>query len=237
MRNEWSLPLEDAEVIKTADGKATYQVSSDKVRITPQTWLEMAIDRDWITAIRLVPQDGTPVVAEVRVFPNEGSKRKLGQWSAEQVNELELSVPLGGLTARKLREMKLGDVSKVLSELFGGLKRSYGSEMAPLATRIVWTDFAGELAKPDRARKPRSDHWYASIVKLQLDAIAAGNKRPNPDVADHLSAEWGVPVTASQVRDWMNEARKRGLAVGPGQGHTGGRLTVKGRRALMVKTS
>ncbi len=241
MRDEWSLPIEDAETITPVDGSFTYQVSLDKVRVVQQTWLEIPIDSTWVTAIRLIPQDGEPVVAEVRVFPNEGSKKKkkkkkLGQWSAERVNELKLKVPLGGLTARKLREVKLGDASKVVTELIDGWKRLYGSEIAPLAKRIGWTDIATELTKPDQAREPRSDHWYASIAALQLDAIAAGSKHPNPDVADFLSAKWEEPVTARRVRDLMNEARKRGLAVGPGQGRTGGALTAKGQRALKVKT-
>lgn len=47
------------------------------------SWLEVTIADGWLAAYRLVPQDGQPVIAEVRVFPAEAGRRTAGTWSGE----------------------------------------------------------------------------------------------------------------------------------------------------------
>ena len=72
-------------------------------------WLEAPLDDGWLLALRVGVQEGWPVVAELRVFPDEGDDRDSrwpGCWSAERLGYLA-PVPPGGLTARKLREVRL----------------------------------------------------------------------------------------------------------------------------------
>ena len=44
-------------------------------------WLEVPLDETWMTAYRIAMQNGSPVVAEVRIFPSEPGKRRApGEW-------------------------------------------------------------------------------------------------------------------------------------------------------------
>ena len=44
--------------------------------LTKNLWLEVPVDDDWMAAYRFVNQDGSPVVAELRLFPREPEFKK-----------------------------------------------------------------------------------------------------------------------------------------------------------------
>src|SRR5688572_1200265 len=61
-----------------------------------QVWLEVSLDDEWIAAYQVIPQQGQPVIGEVRVFPLESFKRqtrKAGEWIAGAALGLRASVP------------------------------------------------------------------------------------------------------------------------------------------------
>src|SRR5438876_11880491 len=62
-----------------------------------QAWIEVPLDDAWMVAYQLVNLSGEPVVAEVRVFPNErGKGRPPGVWSAEFLG-VNARAPAGGI--------------------------------------------------------------------------------------------------------------------------------------------
>ncbi len=69
-----------------------------------EVWVEVRLDADWVAALLIEPEDGQPVVAEVRVLPYEDDM---------ELNALlgpgELSgrrVPPGGVPLEKLRTLR-----------------------------------------------------------------------------------------------------------------------------------
>src|SRR5688572_17617593 len=58
-----------------------------------EAWVEVPINKDWLAAYRMVIQGGAaPVIAEMRVFPNEPNRDQGGRWSAEYLG-IKAKVP------------------------------------------------------------------------------------------------------------------------------------------------
>jgi hypothetical protein len=169
----------------------------------------------WITIRR-----GHPVVGAVSVFPEKGPPREVGD-PPPRVAE---SVPYRGLERRLLRAVPVG---------------RYGAEaLAQQSERASWPDFApsaradvsllnlmlpGVSAIVGRPRPRRNvgrpDTYYAKLAAAYLERIAAGSSHPVRDLATQRHA------TAAHVRDWLHEARERGLLSRGTSGHAGGHLT------------
>ena len=87
-----------------ADGGFEAVAQFDKLPQRIETWVTEDVTDEWVAAYRISIQHGAPVVAEVRVFPNEqeptGTERGLGQWS-----EADESVPTNGVPSRLMRNV------------------------------------------------------------------------------------------------------------------------------------
>src|SRR4051794_31210020 len=87
----------------------------DRAEETPSSaWIYRDLNDQWVSAYRIIEQDGALVVAEIRVFPSEAAcdprrvesgprddpalERAPGGWSEDPT-----SVPVGGISARLLR--------------------------------------------------------------------------------------------------------------------------------------
>jgi hypothetical protein len=127
-------------------------------------------------------------------------------------------VPAGGLTARQLRRATLGDLTRGVS---AGLVGRVMTAMAPEVTSTADDD----EAHPRPGRAGRDDHFYA-IWAARYAERAAYTPRPIADLAQ----EHDRPP--ARLREYIAEARRRGLLTATTPGRSGGQLTDKARALL-----
>lgn len=231
-----------ATIEKDSAGTFSYRVPYHQIH---QTWLQTPIDETWIAALRIVPKDGQPVVAELRIFPNHPDRQGLfaGEWAAEVLDQADIErsdlanfIPEGGLTVSKVRKVRLG----ALREQYGKILRNWekrakaeGHTISDLLAAGGWQQATGPQ-EPHRGRPRTPDTYFAEIAALYVQALEQGSTHPNIDVANELGRIRNDFVTSKMVRGWLLEARRRRLLTKPagGRGHLGGQLTDKGLAAL-----
>jgi hypothetical protein len=201
-------------------------------QVVREAWLEVRLDDDgapgWIAAYRVVPVDGRPVIAEVRLFPAE-PRRDPGRWSAETLGS-GATVPLGGLPFAAVRALKPSkhlhatwpQVVNVMRKVAGGapLERQGFTEPAQLPPR-----------RP--GRRGHDDLFYASWAE-RYERAASSSRRPIRVLVEEFEAE-GRSFTDGYVRDVVHRARKRGFLTGEEPGRGVGKLTPKARRVLAAQ--
>jgi hypothetical protein len=196
-----------------------------EVRIAPP-WIEVTLPGGaWRLALRVATQAGRMVVSELRVLPLEDYKgRPPGTWSGEWRRPHKVTVPPGGITARLLRRIRLGDI--------GRHARAY------MTSPSGWDAFGrllgGELhtpRRPGRARRRAPDDIsLAQIANSYRDVRQTAPRR----VIVALAAQ--LRLDEREVSQLVYRARKRGLLTSTKQGAAGGELTAKARRLLKLPT-
>ena len=203
------------------------------VEIT-ERWEEFPLGDRWIAACRIRAQDGQPVVAELRVFPSEPSRPVCGgRWSAE-VRGDQAEVPPGGLTARLLREVRIGEHVRHFTKSLQGSLQTWRSP--PIASGQPapwgWPPERGGFVPPAvrnihrLGRKGRPDLFYAKLARQYVTRLRSGSARPVKEIATAQS------LPQERVRDMIHEARKRGLLTRFEQGRPGGELTERCNEVL-----
>jgi hypothetical protein len=213
----------------------TSQLGQDWGRVmVREAWVEAPLGTEWVGALRLVPQNGAPVIAELRVFPAEADRPAPGRWSGEWRGVLA-KIPPGGLTRRLLRKVPTAAHVQLMAELLRQSRRKavevddpmfdslWGNGPRP-ATEIASTARpshpSGEHAGgARRGRKPRPSEFYLPIAVAYAGAVKAGSPHPVVDVADARGLD------ASQVRDMVYKARRLGLLTPTKQGAPAGVLS------------
>jgi hypothetical protein len=192
-------------------------------------WLEESLGDGWLAAVRLVVQDGTPVASELRVFPEEPGRIDGGEWSAERFGH-EAQVPAGGLTSRKLREVKIYQyLSELLPEVMARWTRLMRYGMAEPSTSD--DDLPSTLPGLPAAahRGPRVRSRSAGVSDTELARIAAEYVSYCQDPATSRSPRKALAermgLDPARVRDLIFAARERRLLAGGRQGRPGGTLT------------
>jgi hypothetical protein len=211
-------------------------------------WVEVAIPEPgipkatrWMCAVRFVKdkQHGRPVIGELRIFPNEidlAHPYTPGRWKADRLG-FEAVAPRGGITARLLREFRLGDRAKFLATIQRTIAREIDRDrsegvVSPVnATPLsLWLARSLEAAttQPPRARQGKlTDVELAQLARQYADLIERGEKRPNKVLQQRL----GLASTTITMRVW--QARQKGFLTTPsGPGVPGGRVTPKARAFL-----
>ena len=192
---------------------------------TSETWVEAPIGEEWTAAYRLVVQNGFPVVAELRIFPAEpgrrDSQRDPGRWGGEVLGA-KARAPRGGITARLLRQVKVGEHYKFVGDFLRWVQKQYGREPfgpdQPLGRRGLTVPASTHV--PERGRRGRSDADYARVAAAYVEAFNAGSRHPVVDAAQALRAP------PARMRDMVHQARCRGLLTpSTKQGRRGGQLT------------
>lgn len=218
-----------------------------------QAWVEVPLDSEWTAAYRLADQRGTPVIAELRVFPRPPDDpsafpgpemaRPPGCWEVDVLASGAV-VPKGGVSARLLRKVRVGEHyafaaewrrrDRVVDELLAlpdtevttttlmpesevqGLLRTRG-EVRDRRTAALDQD-RGRVGRPSRP-----DAFYAQWA-ARYDRLMREH-HPRPVAA--LAGRHGIP--RSQVRDHIRRARQLGLLT-PAlhQGQKAGTLTARG---------
>ncbi len=125
-------------------------------------------------------------------------------------------VPDGGLTARQLRRVTLGDLTRNASR---GLIGNLMAAMAPEVASAVDEDHA----HPGRAG--RDDHFYAVWAARYADR-AAYTPRPIAELAELHDQP------PARLREYIAAARRRGLLTETTKGRSGGQLTDRARTLL-----
>jgi hypothetical protein len=190
-------------------------------------WIEHAIDDQWIAALRLAVQHGRPVVAELRVFPDEPNRKHLGEWSAERLGH-SAPVPEGGLTATgQLRKVKLETyLREALPEAMHSLTSAVESMRVgdELPDGVEPPSTVGGLPNAARRapqRRVRGAGWMdAELALLARDYVDASSKTRGAKRA--VAERWGL--TVSQADEAVRAARNRGLLSETTQGKGGGVL-------------
>jgi len=160
------------------------------------------------------PLPGHPDWKITATFVHQGDQLVVSSCTITPAGE----VPPGGLSARQLRRATLGDLTRRVS---AGLIGQVMTAMAPQVTRTTDDD----EAHPRPGRAGRDDHFYA-IWAARYTAKAAYTPRPIADLAH----EHDRPP--ARLREYIAEARRRGLLTATTPGRSGGQLTDKARALL-----
>jgi hypothetical protein len=200
----------------------------------------LPLDEQWDSYVRFVPQEGHPVVAELRVFPRTGTPGVLshhdpldGQW-VEVTRGLtpEVPTPEGGLTSRALRGIHLGRALELTySQIMDAFERERRYPGSRALVSEVYTEEAVSVPRQP-GRKGRDDRFYAAVAAAYTAALEDGSRQPVVAAAKTLSSAWEGTYNATYVRDLLHVARQRGLLTRPPKGRAGGHLTDKGRALL-----
>ena len=136
--------------------------------------------------------------------------------------------PPGGLTARLLRKVRLGESARFTRKFLQWYRERLGD------TGFLPEHLLGRqgLAPPEkttirrRGRKGMPDLFYARIARDYAKAINRGGRQPITDVAE------AKRLPRNKVRDMVHQARERGLLTDGIPGRPIGQLTQKGMMLL-----
>lgn len=232
------MPIEKSEAkrlqLTVAPFRPTHRASEFGLIPDTSVWLESHLPPSWRVAMRLASQDGRPVVAEVRVFPNEHGQpikephaSAPGEWSGTY-GARRSRLPSGGLTAGLLNSISL---------------RIFRRDLHTIATKKDVTAVLQQLARADpsfpldgapsptvrrRSRAGLSDRAVLRVARVYERASLA--ERPVTEaVAQALT------LSRSKARDAISRARYLGFLLPTTKGKGGGILTEKARKLLNVK--
>src|SRR5262245_48223012 len=214
MNRECITPLEDRRLIDRLYVEEL-RVSAEPLTARDQrlhravnvsdTLYERRIGDDWVAFYRIVNQGGVPVVGEVRVYPSEPhGSRPPGMWSGE-VRGSKASVPLGGITGRLLRRVRID------YQALATLVRDYRA--APAESLFAWAierrGFQAErrLRRRPGAGRPRPRPEILAQAAVAYEQALLRGRPPLQMIARLLS------VKASTARGVIARARKGGFLV------------------------
>lgn len=193
-------------------------------------WLIVRVRDEWRIAYRLVPRDGRPLVAEVRVYPLQGDLPDLkpGQWAVELLGH-EAEIPGNGITAGLLKDELIP--GKHIYELLPRLLQRKPRDNQVRQMLHCWlTELGYNLNArphaPRRGPKGWSDEEYAELAAAYVERCQADTRSPVLDVAE----EFGMTPNAFRAALWR--ARKRGLLTRTTAGRAGGELTPRAKPLL-----
>ena len=195
--------------------------------VVDHVWLDVPIDADWLATSRLVVQEGQLVVGELRVIPRERENPVPGRWSAEVVG-VRAQVPPGGLSARTVRRVHLSDHLAHGQEVLAWVMEQHGG--AGGGGGRLLRQFGILPPDEDRPRPVRragkSDRFYARLAAAYAELVSSGGRHPIKTLAQRRRVE------SATIRNWIREARVRGLLTRGVRGRATGDLTPGARRIL-----
>ena len=214
------------------DLKTTRQLMAWEKRVRGPVVGAVDLDNGYRVAVRVVPKDGNPVVAEVRLYPSEPKAPAWGSWSGEPE-----SVRGRGLSPTSIRDIRFG-------EIFTEVLRRIRSPEAFSDTRLGydWMDWVDVLTsggfdttkmdkvEPARGRPPLADEELA-LVALRYDRAMVEGVNPIRFIIDQSGLD---PVLdRGRTTQRVSKARKRGfLSPAPAKGVKGGEITADGLKVL-----
>lgn len=196
-------------------------------------WVEIPHKQEGlIAAYRILPENGAPAIAEVRLFPFE-AEREAGEWSHDPA-----IMPSGGLTSSALRSLRLSDAQLLFQEVIRNWDKLYGKEARAQVFKRHGLSRAETPVRRRPGRKGRSDLYFAVWAAAYVDLVERGIRTPIKELAANPPlplAPWSLDGKASRhtIADIVAEARTRGLLTAPAlPGRAGGELTERAKRLL-----
>lgn len=154
----------------------------------------------------------------VEVFAEQEGRRVV---SALTIRPTESDVPVGGITARLLRQIKIGafggPLQEKVREFFGGASAD------ALAVGLGWT--SAQRRKRARSRRP-DDLYYAVLAHEYADLLKTGTRQP----IKQLAVIHGLD--RPRMRSRIMLARRNGFLSETTRGALGGALTEKAQSIL-----
>jgi hypothetical protein len=216
-------------------------------------WVEEALEDRWVAAYRIAPQDGRPVITEVRVFPRPRWFEPTPVPDPEEVYRYPgqpdpaASIPPGGLPSSLLRKVRLGPVYGFLANRVSAqawavraadfARLGFEAPAEGEARTKMWADHLLDLGFEDFVYRPgrrgREDLWFAQLAAAYVRFLEKGSRAPVRDLTAWLREDTGEKLSEESVRQLVHEARKgRGMLTDAPSGRAGGALTPKARELL-----
>lgn len=192
-----------------------------------EVWYEVPLPEGWVGAYRLLPHEGHPLVAEVRVFLDEPGRRTYpGRWSAEQLGG-RAPAPSHGLTTAALRKLRVAtDLEAAARMIRSPQFRKKLKALFPAETGYVDRTVGIMRQRPARRGRPRTSD--AELAEWARDYVEQLSESRRPIAA--LASQWKVrPET---VRDRVHRARSAGMLTPTVRGRASGELTEKAKAIL-----
>ena len=170
-------------------------------------WQETDLDTGWTIRERMTLQEGRRVVSELAIVPSGRT------------------VPRGGITARLLRQVKVGPVAR-------GLHRSIATYFGAAAADRVFEHLrwsAGKRPRRHPRRRRADDRYYAELARDYVTLWRSGDRRPTQTLARLRG------VRLEHMRSHIHLARANGFLSETTRGTSGGSLTRKAERELAKK--
>jgi hypothetical protein len=162
-----------------------------------------------------VPLPGHPEWKITATFVRQGNQLVVSSCTISPAGD---EVPAGGLTARQLRRATLGDLTRLASQ---GLVAKLMTALAPDTT----TPADDDQVHPHPGRAGRDDHFYALWAARYVEQ-AAYTPHPIAELAELHDRP------SARLREYIAEARRRGLLTATTRGRSGGQLTDKANALL-----
>lgn len=191
-------------------------------------WLEHRLDESWVAVYRLVPQDGRPVIAEVRIVPYV-EKLPPGASPGTFIGE----VPRGGVQSVQLSALRTEAVLRAQLEVIDWWDSCGRREFVERIQRRF--GFDPVRVRSAAARRPHAadDEELARIASAYVHECEAGARAPRKSAAASLC----ISETESQLAKRLHAARERGILGGARPGRAGGELTPYGKSLLAALSS
>jgi hypothetical protein len=196
----------------------------------------------WVIALRFVVDDGYPVLAELRAFPDEGASHDQahGEWSGDAS-----IVPGLGLTASTIKNLSVKTMeNQFRAALSNHQNPAWGDDQYPVLIDgepsdnwdgepsdnwMAWSEVTKDLEvdttdtadRNKRGRKPHPDEHLAKVAYYYTEALRNGSK-----VHNTIRAKMRTGKKSPDATGLIRKARVRGfLAPAPKTGQKGGTLT------------
>ncbi len=214
------------------------------------SYVRALVDADWVAFLRIVPQEGRPVIAELRVVPAASAAEPPTEW----LRTPPPPVPLDGLSRDHLKRLPLyafldderqlldwGSVvfgltgqASIAVNASGVLSDSVGASTGDVTVALTGVEAVGtvsSLAVKPRPGRPREVDAkdYAEIAR-DYHAACQSSKTPIKVVAKKMGlAEHIVRNRVAKARQAPYEFLAKAKA-----GRKGGGLTEHGRAAVLA---
>jgi hypothetical protein len=182
--------------------------------------LETELPDGWLTQQHFVIQDGRRVVDWLRICPapQRGSVQR--KWRPGELPG-DGETPAGGVTARLLRTIKVGDPQLVIDDYRSWIEEHFGAEAL---RRLDAHPSRRRTSAPKRQRA--TDAFYAELAQDYVTVCQKGSRTPTQD----LAALRNTPI--KKMRSHIHLARTGDFLTDTRRGKVGGELTDKAKRVL-----
>jgi hypothetical protein len=192
-----------------------------------QNALEIEFAEGWMAVEWYERQQGRAVVARLLICPapprrQVRNKRTPGEPPTDAV------VPTGGVTARLLRQVKVGKYAALaVDDLRAWIEEKFGADAL---RRLDAHTVRPSRRQPPKPRTERNgDVYYAELARDYSLLCERGISQPTKE----LGTMRGLPLV--RIRSHLHLARANGFLTATSRGRAGGELTTRAREVLAAE--